>query len=183
MEQSMTGRERISALADGRLHGVELEQALLDLRQDPQAREAWHEYHLVADVLRSGELANATLDSRLVDAVRTALAQEPELTVPRPRSAANDAVWGWKLAAGFASFAAVAAIGWNVLGTWNPPAPVIVRAVEAPAAGSGAPDAQAMIRDPRLDELLAAHRQAGGMTALQMPAGFLRNATYEAPAR
>ena len=42
---------------------------------------------------------------------------------------------------------------------------------------------QVMIRDPRLDELLAAHRQTGGTTALQMPAGFLRNATFEAPAR
>ncbi len=36
-----------------------------------------------------------------------------------------------------------------------------------------------MIRDPRLDELLAAHRQLGNSTsALQMPAGFLRNATF-----
>lgn len=40
-----------------------------------------------------------------------------------------------------------------------------------------------MIRDPRLDELLAAHRQYGNTTALQMPAGFLRNATFEAPRR
>jgi sigma-E factor negative regulatory protein RseA len=40
-----------------------------------------------------------------------------------------------------------------------------------------------MIRDPRLDELLAAHRQLGGASALQAPAGFLRNATFEAPAR
>jgi sigma-E factor negative regulatory protein RseA len=36
-----------------------------------------------------------------------------------------------------------------------------------------------MIRDPRLDELLAAHKQAGGATALQMPSGFLRNATFD----
>jgi sigma-E factor negative regulatory protein RseA len=36
-----------------------------------------------------------------------------------------------------------------------------------------------MIRDPQLDALLAAHRQMGGTTALQMPSGFLRNATFE----
>jgi sigma-E factor negative regulatory protein RseA len=41
----------------------------------------------------------------------------------------------------------------------------------------------AMIRDPRLDEFLAAHRQLGGASALQMPAGFLRNATFEGPNR
>ena len=40
-----------------------------------------------------------------------------------------------------------------------------------------------MIRDPGLDEMLAAHRQLGGASALQTPAGFLRNATFEAPAR
>jgi sigma-E factor negative regulatory protein RseA len=36
-----------------------------------------------------------------------------------------------------------------------------------------------MIRDPRLDALLAAHRQFGGASALQMPSGFMRNATFE----
>jgi sigma-E factor negative regulatory protein RseA len=36
-----------------------------------------------------------------------------------------------------------------------------------------------MIRDPQLDALLAAHRQMGGATALQMPSGFLRNATFD----
>lgn len=40
---------------------------------------------------------------------------------------------------------------------------------------------QTMLRDPRLDELLQAHRQAGATSALQSPAGFLRNATFQAP--
>jgi sigma-E factor negative regulatory protein RseA len=34
-----------------------------------------------------------------------------------------------------------------------------------------------------LDQLLAAHQQFGGTSALQMPAGFVRNATFERPAR
>ena len=36
-----------------------------------------------------------------------------------------------------------------------------------------------MIRDPQLDALLAAHRRFGGASALQVPAGFVRNATFE----
>jgi len=41
-----------------------------------------------------------------------------------------------------------------------------------------------LIRDARLEQMLAEHRQYGGMSALQMPAGFLRNATYDtAPQR
>jgi len=59
-------------------------------------------------------------------------------------------------------------------------------AVHAAASGSSglalltADGASAlMIRDPQLDALLAAHRQMGGTTALQMPSGFLRNATFD----
>jgi sigma-E factor negative regulatory protein RseA len=51
------------------------------------------------------------------------------------------------------------------------------------ATNIGSDGPQIMIRDPRLDELLAAHKQFGSTSALQMPAGFLRNATFEAPAR
>jgi sigma-E factor negative regulatory protein RseA len=40
-----------------------------------------------------------------------------------------------------------------------------------------------MMRDPRLDALLAAHKQFGATSALQTPAGFLRNATFEGAAR
>jgi sigma-E factor negative regulatory protein RseA len=41
----------------------------------------------------------------------------------------------------------------------------------------------AVIRDTQLEALMAEHRQHGGMSALQMPAGFLRNATYDATGR
>ena len=37
-----------------------------------------------------------------------------------------------------------------------------------------------VLRDARLEQLLAEHRQYGGMSALQMPAGFLRDATHTA---
>jgi sigma-E factor negative regulatory protein RseA len=46
-------------------------------------------------------------------------------------------------------------------------------------------EAQVMLRDARLDELLAAHKQAGSSSALQMPvpAGLLRSATFTASER
>ncbi|WP_219213059.1 sigma-E factor negative regulatory protein [Variovorax boronicumulans] len=47
--------------------------------------------------------------------------------------------------------------------------------------GSGSGNPQVMLRDPRLDQLLEAHRQAAG--GAQMPSGFLRNATFESSAR
>ena len=44
-------------------------------------------------------------------------------------------------------------------------------------------NALARLREYFGDELLAAHKQLGGNSALQMPAGFLRNATFEGNAR
>jgi len=40
-----------------------------------------------------------------------------------------------------------------------------------------------MIRDARLQQYLAAHKQFGGATALGVPSGFLRSATVETPGR
>ena len=120
------------------------------------------------------------------------------LDVARP--AANDGVFRWKLVAGLASFAAVAAIGWGALGSIGPQpgagaqlarsaAPavgttqVMALAAPVPAASQAADMAPVMLRDARLDELLAAHRQTVGASALGNPAGFLRNATFEGPGR
>lgn len=122
--------------------------------------------------------------------------------VQRRVEAANEPVFRWKLVAGAASLAAAAAIGWNWVGTGGPAAPSAQLAAIQPAAptvvatavqpqppqaltptrviiGNGNP--QIMLRDPRLDQLLEAHQQAGG--ASQMPSGFLRNATFERPSR
>ena len=96
--------------------------------------------------------------------------------------AANDAVFRWKLVAGFASLAAVSAIAWNAAGMVTP--------VDAPQLAQASPAVQQvlvaspqgnMVRDARLEELLAAHKQMGGTSALQMPSGFLRNATFDMP--
>ena len=40
-----------------------------------------------------------------------------------------------------------------------------------------------LIRDARLDQYLAAHKQFGGSSALGVPSGFLRSATYDASER
>ena len=138
------------------------------------------------------------------------------------RPAANASLFRWKMAAGFASVAAVAAVGWSVmLGSGEPsgrqgaaelaqlnPGSVVATTAATPAAlyqaSPVARDAQArsdlplgeqaqsstvvavqgpnaqtvMLRDSRLDELLAAHPQYSSAANLQMPASFLRNASF-----
>jgi sigma-E factor negative regulatory protein RseA len=121
--------------------------------------------------------------------------------VPMRAPAANDSLFRWKLVAGFASLAAVMAVSWSVLsgvpsgaGGASPQlaaapatAPIPASTVETVAAPSTAVVVHTgqgpLIRDARLEELLAEHRQNAGMSALQMPTGFIRNATYDAAGR
>lgn len=193
MELDEKQRELLSALADGALQGDELAQALALCGSDG-ATACWRDYHLIGDVLRAPELAGSSDSARLLLRVRGAMAEvpvpaAPAMPPPGLPPAANDPLFRWKMAAGFASLAAVAAIGWNSLSvlqegtpqgaqlaSGQPPRTAVV--TEMAQAGP-----QTMLRDPRLDELLAAHKQYGGASALQMPAGFLRNATFEAPQR
>lgn len=193
MEQMQT-QELISALADGRLQGEAFGRGVELAVSDPVAREAWAAYHLIGDVLRSGELAIASDPSAFMARLNERLRDEQPIGAPASlqreegafrapaRDPANDV--RWKVLAGFASLAAVGAIAWNLAG------PVGVRppAAELAKAGPGAQATPAgeravMIRDPQLDELLAAHRQLRGPSALQISAGFVRNATFDAGGR
>jgi sigma-E factor negative regulatory protein RseA len=194
----MNTHEQISALADGQLRGDAFAQAVQRVIVEPAAREAWATYHLIGDVLRSGDLAAGTPQAAFLGrfqarldaeaAGRPVLAAAPVRPVPgfdHERPAANEGNWRWKLVAGFASVTAVAAIGWNLVGAGGPSAqPQLAAAPPATAnqvlAGT---ERGTMIRDARLDQLLAAHRQFGSATALQTSGGFLRNATFEGQAR
>lgn len=201
-------REAVSALADGQLRGQEFARVVEAVSQDDDARATWHAYHLVGDVLRSGDAAAGHNDLAFVARLQLRLKREESViqTEDAPdfiaahtmntgsrgqfdtlNEGANASRFRWKMVAGLASLTAVAAVGWSVMGTLNsgdsaklaaaavaPVASVVVQVAEQP---------QVMIRDPRLDELLAAHKQFGGTSALQMPAGFLRNATFEVPNR
>lgn len=202
-------REWVSALVDGQLEQAAFMRAVEGEAGIRDALVTWHAYHVVGDVLRAPDLANCAGDRAFLDRFRARLAQagtEPEclethathaVPVPLPRGtvqtvasgrsepAANDAVLRWKWLASVASLVAVAVLGWHlgVVNTtqWAGIAGERAQAqVQLPATGSEPP---VMLRDARLDQLLAAHRQFGGTSALQMPAGFLRNATFEAPER
>lgn len=191
------GLELISALADGHVDEQGGEHAIQMLLRDNAAIRAWHHYHLIGDALRSADLAAHVVPGRaaFVSTVMRRVAAEPALgldaalplrTTPVRSAApggpaANDA-WGWKLLAGCASVAATVAVAWNFSISPGPPV-VQATAPVSPVPVAVADPVAVMIRDPRLDELLAAHRQFGGSPALQTPVGFLRNATFEVPSR
>ncbi|UST55062.1 sigma-E factor negative regulatory protein [Comamonadaceae bacterium OTU4NAUVB1] len=237
-----SSREQISALADGALHGQAMTRTIEALCAQRSMQQVWQDHHAVGDLLRAGARRPCTDNAAFLERFQQRLAAEPasipvavaapvssvvQLPVRQPvttvagrigrNEAANEPVFRWKLVAGVASLAAVAAIGWNLVGgvglpasgsqlaqqqaqpavqTASREAPLVVPVAASPndafaagepqtqvttrvAAGAGEP--QVMLRDARLDQLLEAHRQAGG--AAQMPSGFLRNATFDGPSR
>lgn len=196
-------QEMISALVDGQWRGEALERVIQTVATDPQARTAWHTYHLIGDVLRSGDLRTGTAPATFLAGFQVRLEREtsqgrlaaaggsvaagvlPVATTQVAdfrREPANDGSFRWKLVAGFASLAAVAAVGWTAAGSLARPEQAQLATVVPQGSGGDRP--AVMIRDPQLDEMLAAHRQfGGGASALQTPAGFLRNATFDGPAR
>lgn len=185
----MDNQELISALADGQLRGEEFARAIDVAAADARARQSWCAYHVVGEVLRTGRASTGTPPEAFLARLQQQLRQEQAAALPvvqpailrkAQAPAAND--WAWKLAAGVASVAAVAAVGWNM---WGGPAASGQPQLAAVPAAASVVEASAtpMLRDPNLDKLMAAHRQFGGATALGTSSGFLRNATFEGPAR
>ncbi len=72
----------ISDLADDRLRGAALEQALDVLARDPAARETWQAYHLIGDVLRAPDLAGATPTAAFLARLSSRLTTEPAPVAP-----------------------------------------------------------------------------------------------------
>lgn len=187
-------RAWLSALTDGEADRTTSEGAFAAWRDDPGAREVWHRYQVIGDVLRSAELAPAAgRDAGFLAALRIKLAAEPVLLAPaplpapallaQPRSMLARGRWlgaSWRLpAAAAAGFAAVAGV-LLVMRLQAPTAPAAgPQQARAPAAGlllTAEPErgftagaGAAVIRDARLDAYLSAHQAArgGGMAAVR----------------
>lgn len=204
MQNKDVNPELISALADGQLFGAEFDHTLEGLHRSDAARSTWHAYHVVGDVLRSGDAIQGSNDAVFMQRLRQRLQSEAPATLPfptldlvadealalkggaahqGPQFSANAPWFRWRWVAGVMSLAAVSLIGWQFgfKGGAFPEAPQLV--LGAPASTVTAGETTVMIRDPQLDALLLAHRQFGGTSALQMPAGFVRNATFEGASR
>jgi len=195
MKQMQT-QELISALADGQLQGEAFARGVELAATERVARDAWATYHLIGDVLRSGELGVGSEPAAFVRRLQQRLDNERPLasppiqdsvaTIVPPRAeASNDTSFRWKIVAGLASVAAVSAVAWSLATgvVAKPDAGQLAKAATGQGTVLTSSERGVMIRDPQLDELLAAHRQLGGASVLPMSAGFVRNATFESTGR
>lgn len=197
-------KSQISDLADDLLRGDAFVDAMALLNENSQARAAWHGLHVVGDVLRGQNWVNSTTNTQgsardivFLNTFRANLAKEPQLTLvaePIPEHVvisrvpfktapiANESYFNWKWVGGFSAVAAAFVFSWNFVGTTviepnGSEAQLAQSAVQAsPVETQNV--AGVMLRNPQLDALIAAHNQVGGSSALQMPSGFLRSATF-----
>jgi sigma-E factor negative regulatory protein RseA len=192
----------LSALMDGEADA----QAWEAMWECEGARDSvnatWHRYHLIGDVLRAGQSpvgsVGALEASSAMDFARrvTEIAQGQGMLTPASQSmapshtfespareAANDGVFRWKMVAGLASFTTVLGIAWGVAGgAGQGDAAVLATAADNAPVVVATPQGQ-VLRDARLEELMQTHRQSGGASAWQAPAGFLRTSALDAGQR
>lgn len=175
----------LSSLADGEAGSEAQERCLAMWAEQAAARERWRHYQLIGDVLRSRELArDGAHDAAFLSALRERLAREPVVLRPtRPTLVRRFRAWAGPMAA----TAGVAAVAGVVVMLRSVPTPadapqIAARPSTQPVAVSAPTLAQQaqpvngrLIRDARLDRYLAAHRQSGTGTALQMPGGVVRS--------
>lgn len=202
--------EWLSCLADGELDSAGLEAGLSATTPD-EVSERWRAYLVIGDVLRSSEPGASRCDAQWLGQLRQRLqAQAQSVTdVAAPHAvapellrqpAANDGVFRWKMVAGLASFAAVAAVGWNLFGTLQPtssPAAAVLAQNEnpRPAAETRTVALQQsralqrfwsptqapytmVLRNPELDRVLAQQASSAPDPAVQRTSDFLRSAGY-----
>ncbi len=204
--------ERLSALVDGEVDGDAVALACAHWRDDPSLRGSWHRYQLIGDLLRSEDLAStAARDAAFLSTLRERMVKEPVVLAPEPieatvavasqrASGARGRRWSWMaptaVAAGFVAVAGVLVV---LRGSDLPTsadgdvatatAGTGLRFVSSSAVSPSGFGSQAfvsngsVIRDPRLDRYLAAHKEFAGSSALGVPSTFLHSTAIEVPGR
>ena len=183
--------ESLSALVDGELDMGAADPVLQQVLQSNTLYSDWNNYQVIGHALRNSAESDGQLgaDSAFLQRLNTRIADEkimPQvhlvsgngvISLPN-QPAANEDVFRWKMVAGFASVTASLVVAWSFLGSPDaaisaqlaqsrPVEQVVVTSLQGP-----------IVRDARLEELLAAHKQLGD-SSLQAPSGFLRNAGFE----
>ena len=199
-------RQALSRLMDGDASADEAATASARWRDDAGLREAWHDYHLIGDVLRSEDLASARArTSVFLDEFRARLQAEPAIVAPTPplpiRRGRRVARWagGAAIAAGFMAVAGVLIVsrapdvlpgadGGAVLAGAPAAADGLRRASVADPASPGAASAAPLedprvIRDARIDGYFQAHRGMRDHPAVALPGGAPSNVDLSMPAR
>lgn len=203
--ENLQGAEALSALVDGEADAGTAASLSARWRDEAALRERWHSYQLIGDVLRSEELAGGGRDAAFLQRLRAQLDREPVVLAPRADRVAEESAaalprqraaggglrrWATPVAVAAGFLAVIGSLAVTRLAGPQADAPQLAQAPVVPAEAPQRivlsapvdqvePASGVLIRDARLDQYLAAHKQFGGSSALSVPSGFLRSATYD----
>ena len=188
----------LSAMADGEADDAELGRGLAAWTgADPQARQSWHAYHLIGDVLRSEDLASQPgRDQDFLQRLSARLDGEPAVLAVLPTVAVSRRRRSWALpvalAAGVMGLASALVLSLAPSGSGAPQpllarAPAAAPAVATPASvalapastdvAEAVPSGGRVVRDARIDSYLRAHRDYATALPGSLPGGSGRSIT------
>lgn len=192
-------REALSALVDGEADAAAAGEGSARWRDDEDARATWHAYQLIGDVLRSDDLAASQRDRVFMQRLHVRLMQEPVVLVPAsslpddpPEHGQAGLLHRWAVPLGLAAgMALVLSTLVVVRQDQEANAPALVAGAKPVqslqraglTAVAGSSSAPVLLRDPRLDRYLAAHKQYQSANAMGPSTGFIRSATYDTGTR
>lgn len=188
----------LSAMVDGEADAAELGRGLDAWNAaDLQAKGHWHAYHLIGDVLRSGDLAaSPTHDQDFLERLRRRLDDEPAVLAPRPlpvtTAPARRPAWvvPAALAAGVMGLATVLVVsmgpaggptsGATLAGAPAASVPMAVAVADQAATANilvaePVPPGGRVVRDAQLDRYLRAHRDYSATMPGSLPGGAGRS--------
>lgn len=206
---SQATAENLSALVDGELLADRINAVSDGLFQSDQCRLNWYTYHLVGDVLRTGESLSRPNDAVLLARIAGQLAAEAscvqaqnaidsiaetpystriESRFDTEKLAANDARFSWQLVSGMASLMVVVWLGWQMGVPWADHARDAqlagARQVPSPLAQPPVPVVGAtLLRDPQLDAALKVNRPSLAVHAPPAQAGLVRSTNFQGAGR
>jgi sigma-E factor negative regulatory protein RseA len=181
----------LSLMADGEADAAEVGRGCAAwAAAEPQARQHWHAYQLIGDVLRSDDLASPPdRDNAFLERLSKRLDNEPAVLAPQPLPAAPKRRPGWALpaalAAGVMALATMLVVSLGTSGS-GMPAPTLAVAPAAAGGQETAPPASTqvaevaspggrVVRDAQLDHYLRAHRDYATALPGSLPGGSGRS--------
>lgn len=162
--------EKISALMDGELDGLEAKGQLTRLKEDKELVRHWHTYHLVGDALRGERPLSAGFNERLA----ARMAAEPTVLAPRRSMKTRAAAYALSAAA---SISAVAVVGWVAVNNQplTPAAQIAQPSVPLPPAVTPPPQLASVPSEGKMNEYLIAHQEYSPSTTIQGLAPYIRS--------
>ena len=174
-------KQDISALMDGELFDDEADVLFDKLKRQPEAREEWHTYHLISDVLgqrgRSHIDISATMSERLQD--------EPTVLAPRANSGKKASWFALSAAASVMALTVVAWLSMQVGSDTTPQMalfqqPASIHVASYPVSSRFANNSQGNGQvnkgqnQNELNDYLMAHQEFSPSTNVQGAASYIR---------